>query len=197
MATDLQVKVDDRELLDAMARLRLSLPLSGDMTPAMQRIGLVLKSAAQLRFRQQQAPDGTPWKKGHKESGRTLTDKGLLRRSLSTVATRSDVTVGTNLAYAAIHQFGGEIRPVNSRFLSVPVTDAAREAGSPKRFPVDLSVAQTLSGQYVLVTAEGVVQYLLLTKVTMPARPFLGVSDDDRRSVLEVTSAYLDETWKR
>jgi phage virion morphogenesis protein len=197
VATDVQLKVDDRQVLDAVARLRLSLPLSGDMQPAMQRMGLVLKSAAQLRFRQEQAPDGVPWKKSGKETGRTLTDSGQLRRSLTVRATRSDVTVGSNLTYAAIHQFGGEIRPVKGRFLSIPVTPAARDAGSPRKFPGDLRVAQALSGQYILVNAEGVTQYLLMSKVIIPARPFLGVSDDDRTALLGVMNRYLEEAWRR
>ena len=52
---------------------------------------------------------------------------GTLGRSIQIDNTNPDrLRVGTNLVYAKIQEFGGVIRPKRSRFLIVPVNDAAR-----------------------------------------------------------------------
>lgn len=50
---------------------------------------------------------------------------GLLRRSISqrTDQTSLVATIGTNVEYAAIHEFGGEIRPKNAKALRFKIGD--------------------------------------------------------------------------
>ena len=43
--------------------------------------------------------------------GQPLRDTGRLRGSISPAADASGVTVGTNINYAAVHQFGATIKP--------------------------------------------------------------------------------------
>lgn len=200
MAVDVKVAVKDREILEALAHLRLALPLRGDMTPAMRELARLLKTGAQMRFRSQTGPDGQPWRPSRRaaeEGGQTLSLSGRLRRSLTTAATRTSATVGTNDIRAAIHQFGGVIRAKKGPFLSIPVTPKARQAGGASKFPGALHVATTLKGQYILVDADGVTQYILRPQVTMPARPFLGASDDDRAAILTSMRTYLETAWRR
>ena len=78
----------------------------------MDRIGRYLVASALRRFESERAPDGTPWLKSARavaEGNRTLTDTGQLRRSIAHVITDGGgaVEVGSNVVYAAIHQFGG------------------------------------------------------------------------------------------
>ena len=57
--------------------------------------------------------EGRPdkWDKSQKESGKTLAVSSKLRNSFSWQIKDRTVTWGTNLIYAAIHNFGGTVRP--------------------------------------------------------------------------------------
>lgn len=197
MADDVTIKLNDSGVRAALEKLRLGLPLGGSMLPAMQNMGRVLQTGAQLRFRSTSGPDGPAWEKSFRakhEGGQTLSLTRRLRNSITYTATASSATVGTNVAYAAIHQFGGTIRAKNAQFLSIPVTPAARAAGSPRNM-AGLHVAQTLKGQFMLVNDKGVTQYLLRKQVTIPARPFLGVSAGDRVELIGVAERFLQARW--
>lgn len=199
MVADVRVQIHDEQLQAALEKLRLSLPLGGDMEPQMQNLARVLKTGAQLRFRQGNGPDGAPWqpsRRAAEEGGQTLTLTGRLRRSLTTAATRTTATIGTNDIRAAIHHFGGVIRAKRGPFLSIPITPQARKSGSPRNFPGKLAVQQTLKGQHILVDEKGVAHYLLRRSVTMPARPFLGASADDRTELIASMNRYLARAWK-
>ena len=110
MAVDGKIRIEDREVKAAFARLIAALPIGGDMTPVMKDIGRALKTGTQLRFRSQSAPEGTPWKPSLRaitEGGKTLRLTGRLRNSITFVASKDAVEIGTNVVYSAIHQFGG------------------------------------------------------------------------------------------
>jgi phage gpG-like protein len=63
------------------------------------------------------APDGAPWRPNRAGTS-ILVQQGFLRDSIHhAVAGSSSVRWGSNLVYAAIHQSGGTILPVNGRFL--------------------------------------------------------------------------------
>ena len=197
MADDVTIKLNDSGVRAALEKLRLGLPLGGSMLPAMQIMGRVLKTGAQLRFRSTSGPDGAAWEKSFRakhEGGQTLSLTRRLRNSITYTATAGTATVGTNVAYAAIHQFGGTIRAKNAQFLSIPVTPAARAAGSPRNM-AGLHVAQTLKGQFMLVNDKGVTQYLLRKQVNIPARPFLGVSAGDRVELNGVAERFFQSRW--
>ena len=116
-----------------------------------------------------------------------LIDTGTLLRSIGVEVVevsrdRVAVAIGTNLVYAAIHEFGGEIRARNSKFLAIPLTDEARATpgGSPRNFPRDLS--PRVNGERgVLVDDGGTAQYALVKSVTIPARPYLRPAFDERK----------------
>ena len=79
---------------------------------AMDRVGRYLVASVLRRFERERAPDGSPWLKSARaiaDGGRTLTDTGRLRRSIGHAVTDSGhaVEVGSDVVYAAIHQFGG------------------------------------------------------------------------------------------
>lgn len=85
----------------------------GGLRPLMESIGLTLESATIDRFDSETAPDGRRWKpslRARTEGGKTLTERGLLRQSVHSVAGSDNVEVGTNLIYAGVHQTGATIR---------------------------------------------------------------------------------------
>ena len=72
--------------------------------------GHTIENQMQRRFDSERGPDGVPWPKSarvKREGGKTLTDTARLRNSTTQIATARQVQRGTNVAYAAIHQFGG------------------------------------------------------------------------------------------
>lgn len=74
---------------------------------------------------EQKAPDGTPWaawsepysehKARSRDGGAFLDASGELIDSLNYEASKDEVLVGTNLVYAATHQFGDKKRNIPAR----------------------------------------------------------------------------------
>jgi phage gpG-like protein len=123
-----------------------------------------------------------------------LIDTGNMRGAVSTEEESDDVvSVGPrNVQYAAIHEFGGTIRPVNAKYLAIPVTKAARYAGSPRRFGGKLH-AQMVAGGGALVDENGDIQYALKKSVTIPARPYVrpAVDEHGMDAVTEIGDAIV------
>lgn len=85
----------------------------GDTQALMESVGEALVSDTKKRFDAKKDPEGTPWKPSRRaleKGGKTLTNSGRLRRSIDYAATSDKVMVGSNLAYARIHQLGGKTR---------------------------------------------------------------------------------------
>lgn len=145
-----EVKIDDARL---MSQLRRMMANAARPESAMQTIAALGEASTRMRFRTQTGPDGVAWKKSRKKIGRTLTQAGHLAGSISSRATSGEATWGVNRIYAAIHQFGGVIKPRTKGALRFRVAGGG------------------------FVTAR---------QVTMPARPFLGISKEDRGDILHV-----------
>ncbi|WJY18679.1 phage virion morphogenesis protein [Alteriqipengyuania flavescens] len=113
----------DRSLADQLRRAREE---ARDLTWAMDRISEEMLAQTRRRFDAEVAPSGVPWRKSKRAAeagGKTLQDKGFLRRSLDrrSGATYAEVGVrpnGPQETYAAIHQFGGTIRPKTKKALA-------------------------------------------------------------------------------
>lgn len=78
-------------------------------------------SALMDRFRTATDPYGRAWApslRAQLEGGQTLSDTGRLRRSVSVQSVSEEgFVIGTNVRYAAAHQFGAVIRPRRARYL--------------------------------------------------------------------------------
>ena len=105
------------------------------------------------RFKQSKGPDGRRWKtsiRAAQEGGKTLIQSAQLRNSIHDKSDASGFAVGTNVKYAATHQFGEPGRTIRAR------------KKKALRFQV--------GGKWV--TKKQV-------RITIPARPFLGLSEDE------------------
>jgi phage virion morphogenesis protein len=164
---DIRLQYDDAAVIGLLKRL---VKVASDATPVMAEIADRMVSATQDRFRAGKGPDGTPWKPSRRVQealggkALTLVDSGHLMGSLSRRATRDSAEWGVNRVYAAIHQFGGVIRPKKGKALkfSVPV-----RGGKPRFF--------------------------MLKSVTIPARPYLGVNDDDQATIVKTLTQRIEE----
>ena len=109
VARTVGVEIESSTLNAALSRLAAAL---ANPAAAMDQIGRYLVVSTLRRFERERAPDGSPWLKSARalaEGGQTLTDTGRLRGSIAHTVTDGGraVEVGSNVLYAAIHQFGG------------------------------------------------------------------------------------------
>ncbi len=153
----LQLTLTRDEVSPALARM---LAAAGDLSEAMDDIGVRMVSNTEERFGTESGPDGKRWQPSYRAKttgGRTLTDRGILSGSITHRYGPRSVEWGSNLIYARIHQRGGTIRAKNAGALHFPIGNG----------------------------------YAIVKQVTLPARPYLGYDDEDRRDVEEVLVAHL------
>jgi len=115
--TRIEIKADDKHLQQALAAL---VRLGQDLTPVMAVIGSYVENATKERFDTGVGPDGIPWRPSRRAAatgGKTLVDRGHLRDSITYFAIADEVMIGSNVIYAAIHQFGGVIKPKTAKKL--------------------------------------------------------------------------------
>jgi hypothetical protein len=77
--------------------------------------------------------------------------------------------------YGPVHEFGATITARRVRNLAIPLTEEARQAGTPRKFR-DLFVIRSKRGNILLVRRFGTQiepMYKLQPSVTIPPRPFL------------------------
>lgn len=113
---DLTLTLDDEEtrrMLEGMAdRLH-------NMLPLYEEIGEILHESVQTNFEEHRAPDGTPWASLNPGYAAWKASRGrnadhllilnrILMGSLHPEPHADRLEYGTNVVYAAIHQFGGK-----------------------------------------------------------------------------------------
>ncbi len=130
---------DDTDVRDAFARLRA---LAADPAPLLAAMGAGLVRSVRDRFVAEQDPEGNQWAPllpayaAEKEGPGILRESGDLRRSITPEVQGAELVVGTNLIYAAVHQFGATIKPKNAPALIFRIGDRltwARQVTIPAR----------------------------------------------------------------
>jgi phage virion morphogenesis protein len=117
----LTVSLDDKQLRRSLGRVAA---LAQRPEALLKRIGMGLAATSAERFETQTDPWGHPWAELSPayaaiktRGGRILTASGMLHQSLHYVVSGRQVQVGSNLVYAAVHQFGATIKPKNAKAL--------------------------------------------------------------------------------
>jgi phage virion morphogenesis protein len=140
-----------------------------DLRPVLLKIGEIVQESTEDRLNSGKNvdPTGKPWvtlqpwyqKEKKKRQNQILSLEGHLADSIThDVIDGHTAIIGTNVAYSAIHQFGGVIRPKTANALNV-------------------------GGR-------------LVKKVTIPARPFLGISNDDKENILDAVLDHMASAWQ-
>lgn len=124
-----------------------------------------VRSSTVRRFKIGKGPDGKKWKtsiRASAEGGKTLVQSARLRNSIRRKADAGGFAVGTNVIYAATHQYGARrvIRARKAKLL---------------RFQVD---GHWAAAKKVLIH--------------IPARPFLGLSDEDMDEIRETMEDFMN-----
>ena len=160
----------------------VSVKVDGDVQRLMQRLGRIagmdkaginnaiaegLRTSTIERFQAEKSPEGKKWKqsiRAREEGGKTLTKSTALRSSIRSDSSADGLAIGTNDIRAATHQFG------DTRIIKAKRKKALR-------FRVN--------GRWVSKKE---------VKVTIPARPFLGVSEEDEKEIKELLRQSLEES---
>lgn len=168
--------VDDTAI---RAALGSALDAVSNPKPMLDEIGARLELSVARRFETETGPTGAAWtpsRRAAREGGKTLTETGRLNRSITRAVREREVLVGTNLVYAAIHQFGGEIK----------------QAARTQRLFIDDDRGEFVSGRARRGGPQRIVDAALPARtIQFPARPFLGVSDDDRSAIIEIARRHI------
>ena len=150
MADDkpIEIKIDNKEVL---TRLQELASRGENLRPLMKNIAEIMATATEDNFKDEGRPD--KWvdlsetskkqrQKIGKYPGQILQVSGQLASSVSTAYDDNSAVIGSNLAYAAIHQLGGQ-------------------AGKNK-------------------------------KTTIPARPYLKLTDDNFEEIFDEINKFLE-----
>lgn len=149
----------------------------------MQAIGMTVQGTTKARFQTHTAPDGTPWAPKmplfiQLEGGRAepLHFTGNLLRSIVHQEPDDSTTqIGSALRYAARHQFGGK-------------------GSKPAPFFVQVAEGQDWR-EGLLKENEAPGRRMILMNIDIRPRPYLGLSDDDRVSILATVEEYLSKNF--
>ncbi len=115
-----------------------------------------VRTSTMERFAEERSPEGKKWKpsiRARAEGGKTLTKSAGLKSSIHSEAGESGFAVGTNTIYAATHQFG-----------------ASRTIRASRKKHLRFQIG----GRFVSVKE---------VHVNIPARPFLGISEEDQQEI--------------
>ncbi|SIR43185.1 phage virion morphogenesis (putative tail completion) protein [Rhizobium sp. RU35A] len=183
-----------------------SLEIRDELDPALNRLVVNSQNSAEImdaiaghllfstqrRFETETAPDGQQWKqlsprtaavrRGRSKRGfnHILRDRLRLYESLQTSSDATSAVVGTNVVYAAIHQFGGPIEKT-ARTATIYQNYNAKTDTFDQRFR---SKARSNFARDVTIKAH---------VIDMPARPYLGFNDDDRAAIAEIIADHIGD----
>ena len=159
----------------------VNVKVDGDVQRLMKRLGRIagvdkaginntiaegLRTSTIERFQAEKSPEEKKWKqsiRAREEGGKTLTKSTALRSSIRSEASADGLAIGTNDIRAATHQFG------DPRIIKAKRKKALRFR---------------INGRWVSKKE---------VKVTIPARPFLGVSEEDEEEIKKLLGKALEE----
>ncbi|RJR27770.1 hypothetical protein C4561_01560 [candidate division WWE3 bacterium] len=199
------MKIDDKEVIKLMKDLRAKTKtlkpfFVHSAIPVIQRSTMMNFRAGGRPQRWEALSSLTLMNRGnrvakHALGQNILIDSGRLQKSIGTVRNITDFSLeyGTNLIYAAVHQFGAVIRPVRAKALTIPLPNA--RPGSSAR---DYSNTFVAKGVIFQKTAKGeaIPLFKLLLSVRIPSRPFMVWLDEDIYTLQRNLLMFITESDK-
>lgn len=165
------VTINDAELSEALARLS-RYGAGGLIQAALKNIGQQMLKATRARMVAETAPDGARWAPLNPDYAASKRGPGILRESGMRGGLMSSITASVA---------GNAVRIGTNK-----VQAGIHQFGGEIRPRSAAALAFTLGGRLVLAQ-----------KVTIPARPFLGISADDRAEIRQVIEDHIDMVLNR
>ncbi len=166
--------------------------------PLHSTIQIMVQADVREQFYGGHGPDGVafaPLKYARPQGGTNpLTNFGVLANSYHATVDDKGVTLESTAVQAAIHQYGGVIRPVNAKALTIPLTKEAARVGSPRRFPRPLfslwgGLVESIPSKAKGKPPKIVKHFLFCKSVTIPKRS-VGFSNKLMEDVGEVVTDF-------
>lgn len=173
------IRISLKDADNALAPLAGYIARVNDKLGLFENIGASVTTSTQHRFETSKAPDGSPWPPSlrvKKHGGFTLRLTARLMRSITYQASSDNVEIGTNVVYAAIHQFGG---PINKAARTAVLHFKTNSKTGQSRFAKPNKADRARKAEIGAHT------------ITMPVRAFLGLDDDDEREILSIAEQWL------
>ncbi len=163
----INLTVDNKAITQALKALAEK--DGGLMRASLKNIGEVVVRQTQARFIAQKAPDGQPWTKLNPDYATGKRGPGILRES-------------GQLMGSIVWQLSG---------------DDTLKVGTNKIY----GAIHQLGGKIVPRTANALVfrlggKLIFAKSVTIPARPYLGLSASDVEAILDVIADHAEEIWE-
>ena len=172
---EMRVQVDSTRLREVLAA---SIERCENKQQALRAVGAIVREAIRTNFREGGRPKKwDPSKRGTADSipGKrvgTLRDTNRLMNSFTIKADQNSVVVGTNVEYAATHQYGAKKFSFGTVVASVPAH------------------YRTFRGRFkIKVRAHN--RKMRLPWGDIPARPFMHIMTDDIRDIEEIMAAHI------
>lgn len=164
----IEIKIDSAKVTAALDRLARA---SANPRPALLAIGESLLESTKKRFETSTGPDGVRW-----QPNAAATYLGIVRGF-----GKGNFGKSGRLNKKGAERISGK-KPLigESRSLSQQISYAVDGAGLHIGSPMEYAAIQQFGGK----AGRGL-------KVTIPARPFLGVSDSDEQMIVDTVSDYL------
>lgn len=165
----IELEIKDGEVIGALNRLVAGLE---DATPAMREIAEFLVQSTKDRFGTGASPDGVTW------APKSETTKAAYRRRGEKVDERPLFGPGSDL----------------SRQIFARADRNSVEWGSTRIYAgtMQFGAAQGQFGAFMGKDKRGRDHFHHIPWGNIPARPFLGISQDDREGILEIVGDYLE-----
>ncbi|MEL3903505.1 MAG: phage virion morphogenesis protein [Treponemataceae bacterium] len=186
------------------------------MKPLMRELSLMGLSAIQKNIESNIKPENAPLTKAVKRGDNTLKDSGRLRASLTARHSETEAVIGTNVPYARVHnpedgKTETVIKPKRGKFLCLPATPYTRRLfriyGWSAKEVIDGLRAKgiavyrpyrkgtSIRGNVIMMKEKGKEAkaiFILKQRVTIPARPFMFLSDDVITAMQTRAEAYYN-----
>lgn len=166
------IQVKKRSVAAALAKL---LERTGNLRPAFKAMSETLHLSTDRRFHDQKDPKGNPWKPlkkstlKHKKNSLILTETTKLRDGIHGEVGNNQFLFGSDSPYGAIHQLGGVIKQ-EGMVLHLKGKGRNTRFAKPGNADRAMKVNRT---------------------IRIPARPFLGISAQDEKDLVQDVEAYL------
>ncbi|MBN4937094.1 phage virion morphogenesis protein [Stenotrophomonas maltophilia] len=168
------IQLDDTRVHAWLQRLVLS---GRSPRRAMVSIARYGKTSTQMRFRTQTDPDGRRWwpsARAKAQGGQTLRNTNRLFRSITSAAGNDYAEWGTNVAYAAAHNFG--------------VRKMVNIAAHRRRIS---GTSRTGRSWAKVVPVKSFVRLMFL-----PRRQYIGFSATDRAMIIDILREFVESASK-